>query len=283
MIRLFFEGTADASAGVYHDGLVWVLNDEDQRWRAYWPFGGQPIQTVDPLGRDGEVDAEACVLTPEGLWVCGSFGRKANGQRRPARESLMLWSGFPSVAAVRFRCGMVMDWVAPLEHRKLGLDLAAQIPVKTPEGLNIEGLEVHPQFGLLFGLRGPQYQGKAILLHLLNPMEVLDGKSPSWGQPLLWDLGGLGVRSLEKDPQGYWISVGPASAGPARELWRWSGSGQPRKVLNFPPEINAEGLVWMEEHNGLLVLSDDGNLFKDDPEKERKFQALWYSREELIN
>ncbi len=73
MTRVSFYGTADASAGVFHQGLVWVLNDEDQLWRAYEPSGGHPRKIESPFRDAEEADLEACVLTPEGLWACGWF------------------------------------------------------------------------------------------------------------------------------------------------------------------------------------------------------------------
>lgn len=273
MLRVF-RGTADASGAFFHDGLIWVVEDEGQELWGYSPEGGDPIRKLETgLGTE-EADLEGCAFQGGTLWFCGSFGRNKKGKRRPYRECIGSWPDFPSGKA-RVRVGLVDALTEAAAHRGLGLRSAAKHPVKTREGLNVEGLDVHPEGGLSLGLRGPLVEGKAIVLHLINPRAVVEGGDPVWGRPSLWDLGGLGIRSLESSPLGLWIAAGPSEAGRARELWLSVGLEAPRKVRDVPGDLNAEALVWLAGE-GLLVLSDDGKRLESGRGETPEFRGLLF-------
>ncbi len=107
---------------------------------------------------------------------------------------------------------------------------AARIKPEKEGGLSIEGLAATADKGLLIGFRNPQPQGKALVVPLRNPAAVIDkGAKPVFGDLIVLDLGGRGVRSMDRVGKELLISAGPyASAAasavqPAFALYRWSG------------------------------------------------------------
>lgn len=280
-----FRGTPDASAAFAWEEGFWVADDETGLLQFYrLEPDAEPLRTLDlPGAGKEEADWEACAVEDGDLWLCGSMGRDKKGRRRREREVLLLWQDFPK-GPVRARKALV-DLLAEA-HREWGLDKACRHPVKDPRGLNVEGLALHPQGGLLFGLRSPLWRGQAMLLLLRNPRSVVEGGEADWGPPLLWDLGGLGIRSLENAPGGWWVLAGSPTAGDSRQLWFVPQASKPRLMLDLGPGWNGEGLAWSERHQGLLILSDDGGLFKVEKKaknRERgRIRVLWLDEGEAL-
>ena len=145
---------------------------------------------------------------------------------------------------------------------------------------------------LLIGFRNPIPGGKALLAPLTNPNAVLTGEAARFGDPVLLDLGGLGIRSLEMVDGKLLIVAGVyqvqklsgATSTPSA-LYRWSGQfdSAPQRLRTFPaadgaPQLNPEALL--RDGNDLVLLSDDGNLelqgvaCKDLPKPRQQFREL---------
>ena len=182
---------------------------------------------------------------------------------------------------------LIDDLVADPRYARLGLAAAAQTPAKAKGGLNIEGLAATPKGALLIGFRNPLPEGKALLATLSNPNGVLGGEKALFADPVLLDLGGLGIRSLERLNTNLLILAGPAEGSkdktPPSALYRWSGQfGEaPVRLRTFGPmdggPVNPEGLF--VEGNTLVVLSDDGNLKRDGKSCEDRPKAKQSFRE----
>ena len=163
---------------------------------------------------------------------------------------------------------LIEDLAADPRHARFGLAEAARRPAKAKGGLNIEGLASTPTGALLIGFRNPLPQGKALLLTLTNPNAVIAGEKPRFGDPVLLDLGGLGIRSLEWVKGQLLIVAGPAEGSkgktPPSVLYRWSGqtSQAAERLRAFGPvdgvPLNPEGLY--VDGDSLVVISDDGKL-----------------------
>jgi hypothetical protein len=100
---------------------------------------------------------------------------------------------------------------------------------------------------------------------MLNPEAVIGaGAAARYGDPILLDLDGLGIRSIEHAPSesgpgAYYLLAGPKSGG-AIVLYRWSGSArEPAQRLGEVEGLNAEGLSATTDGRGLLLVSDDGS------------------------
>ena len=156
-------------------------------------------------------------------------------------------------------------------YARFNLGAAARRPAKVKGGLNIEGLAATPSGALLIGFRNPLIEGKALLVPLANPNAVMTGEKAVFGDPVLLDLGGLGVRSLERVNGNLLIVAGPAEASKGKSspsaLYRWSGQFESPAVrlLRFDAvsggAFNPEALL--VDGDSLVVLSDDGNLKRD--------------------
>lgn len=98
---------------------------------------------------------------------------------------------------------------------------------------------------------------------MTNPMDVLnEGKQPKFAKPILLDLGGLGIRSIEyvSGTQAvYYILAGPKSDGEVF-LYRWSGATDevPKKLQGFG-ERAAEGLTLGPDGKRLFIVFDGGS------------------------
>ena len=108
---------------------------------------------------------------------------------------------------------LIHDLNADPRYARFGLAAAATRPAKAKGGLNIEGLASTPQGALLIGFRNPLSEGRALLATLLNPNGVLGGEAARFADPVLLDLGGLGIRSLERVKSQLLIVAGPAEGG----------------------------------------------------------------------
>jgi hypothetical protein len=166
---------------------------------------------------------------------------------------------------------LIDDLAADPRYGRFGLAAAARRPAKAKGGLNIEGLASTPKGALLIGFRNPLPGGKALVATLINPNGVMGGDKAMFADPVLLDLGGQGIRSLERVNTNLLIVAGPAEGSggkaPSSTLYRWSGQFEqaPVKLRTFAPmaggPVNPEALF--VEGDTLVVLSDDGNLEKD--------------------
>src|SRR5438094_602992 len=80
--------------------------------------------------------------------------------------------------------------------------------------LSIEGLASTPDGALLIGFRNPiTDDGKALVARLKNPDQVVAGQPAEFGKPITLDLGGLGIRSMERRGDEYLIVAGRHGEG----------------------------------------------------------------------
>jgi hypothetical protein len=133
-----------------------------------------------------------------------------------------------------------------------------------PRALNIEGLTGTPDGHLLIGFRNPIPRGMALLVPLLNPAELIEGKAAQFGNPILLDLGGLGIRSMGWGGGKYLIIAGHYDNDRVSQLYEWAGPGHLPKLiedLNFTG-ANPEGLAFEtgDRRQQFFILSDDGTL-----------------------
>ena len=246
--------------------------------------------TVFPWDIDGDGRPEAI----HHVFVASSARTKSKGRVEPQRDALFALtidpsasSPFPSAGRIEFNRSLrpqIRSLGSENADAPWGLVLRDAVhapgrPADAPDpelagsaGLNIEGLSLSLDGSqLMIGLRSPLCDGRALVIPLTNPVAALGlGESQpqpaALAQPVLLDLGGLGIRSLERDPSGafYWIAAGPAGteSGPWR-LLTWSGkpNDTPRPLptrlpdSDFSPEAIAVAPAWPFA----LVFSDGGS------------------------
>jgi hypothetical protein len=295
-----FYGMCDASAAVpVSTNFFVVANDEDNYLRLYRSdTGGMPVRMFDvgPFlrveGTSLESDIEGAARIGDRIYWITSHGRNKSGKLRLNRSRLFATDleetpeGIELKPAGRFYTRLLMDLIADSRMKPYRLDAASRLAPKAPGALNIEGLSATPEGHLLIGFRNPIPEGKALIVPLLNPDAVISGKAAQFGDPILLDLGGLGIRSMELWNGKYYIIAGPYAGGVRSRLYVWSGKeDKPEEIkqLNFAA-YNPEAIMFYPRdfEPNIQVLSDDGTMTmngipcKDLPNPlQRQFRAVW--------
>lgn len=268
-------GICDASAVIaLNEDLFVVGDDEDSVLRIYSRSkGGAAIYRYNLtsfLGflRDDEADIEGSTRLGDKLFWITSHGNNRKGREQQSRQRFFAMTVKTNGGAVRLEPAgkaytrLLDDLLADPRMKPFNLHASLNLPPKTPGALNIEGLAATPEGHLLIGLRNPVPDGKAIIVTLLNPNELLEGKSARFGEPQLIDLGGNGIRSIERWRDGYLIVAGSVDGKGKSHLYEWSGgSDAPGLVRDVDfSGINPEAISVIETGVGpeLLVVSDDG-------------------------
>ena len=170
--------------------------------------GGPPIKEFDcnafleVQGKSLEADLEAGARIGDRVFWMGSHGRNKHGKERSNRcrffaTDIRVAGGEVTLTPVgKPYKDLLDDLVRDPRFDSFHLADAAQFTPKAADALNIEGLSATPDGHLLIGFRNPIPQGKALLIPLLNPNEVVDGKTARFGPAILLDLGGLGIRDI---------------------------------------------------------------------------------------
>lgn len=141
--------------------------------------------------------------------------------------------------------------------------------------LNVEGIAfAKSEDALMLGLRNPTYKGRAIVLLLENPYEIVsENYTPKFSvEPLLLDLGGAGVRTMsfhEGSGQYFFVSEVKTKKKKMRSrLWAWDGNVDHDPVRMTVPGLkrlkNIEGLTFFNfrKKDMVLLVCDDGNKKK---------------------
>jgi hypothetical protein len=276
-----------------------VADDEDNVLRTYdAERGGRPMAGTDvspdlhlPLAgkkrlRYRELDLEAATRLGDRAYWLASHARSKKGRLAPERLRLFattLGEGGAIHVVGQAYDRLVEDIVAAPGLAHLGLAAAAGVAPNQEGGLNIEGLTTGPDERVLIAFRNPTPQGRAILLPILNLDELTAGSGPArFGDPILLDLDGHGVRALSWWRGRYLIVGGHYAGGRRSALFTWDGTGRPEVAAVDLGDYNPEAFFTPEDRAQILVISDDGERPIDgmpckklkDPAR-RRFRGLW--------
>lgn len=273
----------DASAVVVLEGgQLLVADDEVNTMRLYGADGqvADRFHFEDLLGTE-EADIEGAARRGDVIYWVTSHGRNRRGERKWARHQLFsaIWSQQPGGIDLRFRgrsgklaraLGNPARWKQAREHEGL-IRLLAKATALSQEkarrlapqrmGLNIEALAFSPLGGLMVGLRNPLLRGKAIVVELSNPAEVVErAEEPRFEGAYLLDLGGRGLRSMVRHNQGFILVAGPVDTETDFALFSWSGSrtSVPRMMRRLPGGGGASPEGVAMSRRGLVVVYDEG-------------------------
>jgi hypothetical protein len=269
-----FTGMCDASGAVtLPDGKFVVADDEDNVLRVYDSGrGGAPLSATDlspDLQLSGkkkvpETDLEAATrLGDRALWLT-SHGRNSQGKPQPSRLRLfgtIGGNGSPLRVVGKPYSHLLDDLLRAPALARFDLQAASQKAPKQPGGLNIEGMTARPDGrSVIIGFRNPVPRGRALVLPLLNPLEVLDGRPAEFGAAQLLDLEGRSVRSISFWRGRYLLIGGGIADETVSKLYTWDGkSDRPRPVTSVAlDDFNPEGFASFEDRAEVLLLSDDG-------------------------
>jgi hypothetical protein len=215
-----------------------------------------------------EMDIEGSAKIGDTLYWITSHAPNKEGKPRPNRKRffatrISVTNGTPSFTLIG---RPVTTLLAALDrdprYAGFGLAAAALRPPKTPGSLNIEALCDTPEGGLLIGFRSPNPKNGALLAPLTNPAETVAGQPPVFGDPILLDLAGNGIRAMIRTGDSYLLMSGSPLGGGTPQLFRWNTRETPRPVPlpELPADATPEGLISFTRGGQatLLVLSDDG-------------------------
>jgi hypothetical protein len=300
--RSGYRGMSDASAAVaVGPELFLAADDENSVLKLYSASEqGPAIAALDwsgPLGINPraefpESDIEGGTSLGEVYFWITSHGRNRSGKWRANRHRLFAMtirrddSGIQAEPYGRTYRGLALDLLDLPQAAQLGLGAALGPPGTTVDhlapkekGLNIEGLTATADGqSLLFGFRNPIPADRALLIPLLNPVEVVaEGAKPQLGDPILLDLSvtyqgdryALGIRSIEYSRRHgcYFVIGGLPDSKNVFGLFRWSGQADDppvqlaqatasiRDIKGFTPEA----LIPFSDRDTIQLLSDDGS------------------------
>ncbi len=298
---LIFTGMCDASAAVaLSNDLFAVASDEDNILRFYrLKSAGPPVESIDlkPIlfgnskkRKTPESDFEGAARVGDRVYFITSHGQNAEGKSAPLRHRFIAlqFSETPNNVNVTLVGRPYTNLVADLSREprlaRFAFANAARRAPKTRDALNIEALTDMPNGSLLIGFRNPLFERKAIIIPLLNPNEVVHTQPPKFGDPILLDLGGLGLRGIGSAKTGYYLIAGPIDNEAECRLFTWDGGNTPPQLLKDVrfPGINPEAICFHDASGraDFYLFSDDGTRSiggKDCkllPESERRFRAF---------
>ncbi len=293
-------GISNPSGAVaLNDNLFVVADDEDNVLRIYdRNIVEKPLQTIALSsvfkgeiadGEDLEIDLESAAEIDGTYFWIGSHSSSRTGETRPARHRLLAVNIKPGTKA-KFTASAVGDIYTTLvadlkkDSRFDGWDLgkANKSQAKAVGGLSIEGLAGTKNKGLLIGFRNPLaggkikndrlVNGKALVVELLNPFEVIKGLKARFADPIELDLDGLGIREItQRKKNKYLIVAGPyhentVTKDRKREktrLYKWSRKSGKVNYLKKVDlgTLNIEAALFYPACNDCVqLLSDDGKI-----------------------
>lgn len=288
-----YRGLCDASAAVALDAKHFVVANDENNTLAIYQRGRPDAVTTLPLADfldsgDKESDIEGAAMVGQRIYWISSHGRNKNAKERPERYRFFATDidaakSPPALKPVAKPYRRLLDDLLAADSLKaFKLAAAAKLAPEAPGGLNIEGLAALPDGRLLIGLRNPTPNGKALLVPLENPEELLAGKAAKFGAPLLLALRNRGVRSIERVGNEFLIVAGPTADKGTFSLYHWSGkpTDAPKlaKGIDFA-DLRPEALFDIGGGQ-VQILSDDGGIetggvaCKDRKPAEQAFRSI---------
>ncbi|MBN9982467.1 DUF3616 domain-containing protein [Rhizobium laguerreae] len=272
---IHYKGLCEASAATYIDNDHFVVaSDETNILRLYTrneKTEGVPLDLEHPSGFD-KSDIEAAARDGEGeivYWI-SSHSLNSSGEDKDKRKI------FFATKVVAVGNAATLQWEG--DFLRLRDAILGVIGDRKSE-LNIEGLATAPDGALLIGLRDT-IDDKAVMIPFTNPAEVISHpeRSAVLGEPFRLDLGGLGIRSVERFDDHYLIVAGPVSDQGPFALYRWLGGKSSPEELKAPAlgPLRPEALMQIPGSGLVQILSDDGSQTCDDektPLSQRAFRS----------
>ncbi len=266
-----YSGMCDASAAAALGEFLFVVaNDERNQLKIYQRGVAKPVEIVDLsefLGtkQHKESDLEGAATIGDRIYWITSHGRNKKGEVQERRFRFFATEAGKGASRLepvgKPYANLLRDMIDTEHLKKYPLEEASGLNPELDGGFNIEGLAATPDGALLIGLRNPAPRGKALVIPLLNPGQVIEGDSARFGEGIELDLGGLAIRSMELVGSAYMIVAGPPADSGEFALYQWSGNVEqaPVRLLheNFD-EVRPEALFAIPGTRKLQILSDDG-------------------------
>ena len=308
------QGICDASAATALGENKFVVGNDEadpELGNILWIYSsqesGKALETIDINSwlknnpENKEIDLEGVTVLNDIIYWITSHARNKDAKRKLPRHqffaSKITDDGSSIVQVGESYTQLVLrDIIEDSQLAKIfDFKTAETKAPKAEGGLNIEGLTATPDGNILIGFRNPVPNGKALLLPLKNPESLVINSSndrSEFGDPILLDLGGLGIRSIEFWPalEVYLIIAGEFHGGDQFVFYTWSGKKEdaPEKIesLQFPDGFRPEALLFYPHFpDRFQILSDDGTIERvgntpckdiiDKNNSEKYFRSIW--------
>jgi Bacterial Ig-like domain (group 3) len=263
----YYSGAGNASAAVdVGGGYAVVADDENDVLRLYdLSESGPPVQTFDFTGQlpfgTSEVDVEAAARVGNVIYWEGSMSTGSSGDLEPARSTVFATSVSGTGANTTLTylgsyTGLLGDLIAWDQSNGNALGLAASAAAGVggheADALNVEGLEfaAGSSSTAYLAFRAPleptTNRHLAMLIPVTNFADLATNGNPgtthaTFGSPIFFDLGGLGIRDIRENADGQYLIV----AGTADDsnsgfvLYTWDGNPAhaPRQTPTVLPQL----------------------------------------------
>lgn len=294
-----YKGMCDASAAVAFDKNIFIVaNDEDNDLRIFERNKPDVLQFLKLSeiftgkildGKKHEIDIEGAAQLGDKIFWIGSHSTNKDGEFRTDRHRLFAIQvkrgtdgKFNASPVGGIYSALISDLEKDSRFNAFKLKDAMAIAPKNIGGLSIEGLAATPDGALLIGFRNPLrggqtvngflVGGKALIVKLLNPLEVIKGKTAKFDAPIELELDGFGIRSLEYyAPKKMYVIVAgayheneetPTHKREISRLYTWSGNQN--DVPKLLKKVDLTGLnieaafFFPQMKNSVELFSDDG-------------------------
>jgi hypothetical protein len=310
----YFSGAGNGSTAIdVGGGYMIVGDDESNVLRLYNETqSGPPAKTFDFTGQlpDGttEVDIEASARAGNTLYWLGSMSNSSGGNVEPARSTLFAATISGSGASTSLTylgayTGLQTDLVnwdnnngSGLGANYFGFDQSVNGGAinHAINSLEVEGLEfAHGSSTTAYlAFRGPiepaSNRQDALMIPLTNINQLVTGGAThaTFGAPILWNLGGLGIREIRANADGTYLLIAGTADGTNSSfvLYRWDGNvndtplptntplplipsgqyqGSWESIVSVPDPLSAGTSVQLLEDNGDTAWYGDGATSKD--------------------
>jgi hypothetical protein len=326
MTTVWHTGKADASTAQAIDvNFMLVADDEDQTIRLYdRNESGLPLNSINLTsslaltdinnGVPREVDIEGSARIGDRIYWVASHSNSSSGAIRVNRYRLfatdIAGAGANSVITYVGRYdGLRTDllaWDSSNAHglgaNFFGLTASAAPPVIPEEinggGFNIEGLTIAPDGATAYlAFRAPivpaTARTKALIVPITNFASLVSGNPSAgpatFGTPIQLDLGGRGIRSIEKNAANQYLIVAGTAGGASNfALYSWTGNPasvpilrttiltglNPESIVGVPDNLNDAATLQLLSDNGDDVYYNDGVIAKELPNEQfKKFRS----------
>jgi hypothetical protein len=251
------EGSSDASTALALPGdFMLVADDESNVLRVYPRAGGAAVKEwsyeLEGPKLTKELDLEAGTRIGDTLYFTGSNSNKKDGADAAADRSHLFAvkvsgtgadTAFSYVGQFALLEAQLIAWDKTnahglgADHFGFAVSAGAGIVPERIDGFSIEGMTSSPgDTALWLGFRAPQtgntVRAKALIVPVQNYAALIAGTATqaTFGAPIELELGGRGIRSIDKGTDGnYLIVAGPAGAASPDvdrnfALFAWDGN-----------------------------------------------------------
>jgi hypothetical protein len=299
----YYAGAGNASSAIdVGDGYMIAADDESNVLRLYHErVSGEPVKTFDftkllPVGT-AEIDIESSARSGNTLYWMGSLSNKKSGKLDHERDIVFAATISGSGASTELTylgsyTHLREDLIAwdEANGNPLGFKASTEegVPSNVTEGFNAEGLEFAAgssstaYIAFRAPIEPPNDRNDALLVPVTNFSSLVTDGNPgstkaSFGSPLQWNLGGLGLRELRRNAAGEFLAIAGTSddSNSTFGLYKWDGNpadepvltdtslssvaeGAWESIVSVPEPIASGDTVELLEDNGDTVWYEDG-------------------------